>query len=156
MNKYSTKITVMNLLMLLKPHFYISKGTTVNGSISSDNSGSVNGTVNGDVTAHAQLTIERNGIINGDVLAKNVVVKGKIKGNIYCNGKVLMSKNGEVHGHIYAGEATIDKESLLKGGMAQLHAKEGDEITEQKEAAVEATAALANKPVVDETPQSWF
>jgi cytoskeletal protein CcmA (bactofilin family) len=147
----------MNLLMLLKPHFYISRGTTINGSISSDDSASIDGTINGDVTSHAQVTIEKNGIINGDVLAKNVVVKGKIKGNIYCNGRVLMSKNGEVHGHIYAGEATIDKESLLKGGMAQLHAKEADEITEQKEAAVEATAAvLANKPVVDETPQSWF
>ena len=147
----------MNFLMLLKPHFYISKGTTVNGSISSDNSASIDGTINGNVTSHAQVIIEKNGIINGDVLAKNVVVKGKIKGNIYCNGKVLMSKNGEVHGHIYAGEATIDKESLLKGGMAQLHAKEGNEITEQKEAAVEATAAaLANKPVADETPQSWF
>jgi len=147
----------MNLLMLLKPHFYISRGTTVNGSISSDDSASIDGTINGDITSHAQVTIEKNGIINGDVLAKNVVVKGKIKGNIYCNGKVLMSKNGEVHGHIYAGEATIDKESWLKGGMAQLHAKEADEITEQKEAAVEATAAaLANKPIGDETPQSWF
>jgi cytoskeletal protein CcmA (bactofilin family) len=147
----------MNLLMLLKPHFYISKGTTINGNISSDDSGSIDGIINGDVTVHAQLTVEKKGIINGEVLAKNVVVKGKVKGNIYCNGKVHMSKNGEVNGHIYAGEATIDKESVLKGAMAQLHGKEVEEITEQKEAAVEATAAiLANKPVADETPQYWF
>jgi len=147
----------MNLLALLKPHFYISKDTTVNGGISTDGNGLVDGTINGDVTTHAQITIEKSGIINGDVYAKDVVVKGKVKGNIYCNGKVHMSKNAEVHGHIYAGEATIDKESVLKGAMEQLHTKEVDEVTEQKEDAIEIAApGLADKPVADEAPQNWF
>ena len=147
----------MNLSAIFKPAFYISKGTTINGSISTDDNGNINGTINGEITSQSNLTIEKNGTVNGDVLAKNVLVKGKIKGNIYCNGKAHVSKNGEVHGHIYAGEVTIDKESVLKGGMAQLHANEATEITEQKEAAVEATTAvLANKPVASEVPQNWF
>jgi cytoskeletal protein CcmA (bactofilin family) len=148
----------MNLSILLKPGFYISKRTVVTGNISANDNGRISGIVNGDIQSNAHITIEREAIINGDVYAKNVLIKGKIKGNVQCSGKVYVSKKAEVHGNIYASEVIIDKEGLLKGSMAQLHESDNIEAaSRQEEEAIQTTAlALAEKPVADETPQNWF
>lgn len=139
--------------------FYISKHTTVNGNISSDRSGSIAGTVNGDVTINGMLTVEKGAILNGDLYAKNIVVKGVIKGNVYSEGKVYACKNSEVHGNIFAREAIIDKESLVKGALAQIQQRSiADEDAGQEEESLAETniAALAHKLLPDDPPESWF
>ncbi len=148
----------MNLLLLFKPGFLISKHTIVNGNISAGNNGRIEGTINGDIESKGHIIVKKRGIINGDVYAKSVLIKGKIKGNVQCSGKVYVSKKGEVHGNIYASEVIIDKEALLKGGMAQLRETNNIETAlQQEEEAIQTTAsALAEKPVADEVPQNWF
>jgi cytoskeletal protein CcmA (bactofilin family) len=148
----------MNLLLFFMPGFYISKRTVVNGNISTNENGRIDGIVNGDIESRAHLTIQKNGIINGDVYARDLLVKGKIKGNVQCSGKVYVAKQAEVHGNIYASEVIIDKEGLFKGGMAQLHEKDNLKISlQEEEQAIQTTASvLAEKPVVGETPQTWF
>ena len=123
----------MNLSLFFRSGFYISKRTVINGNISTNEYGRISGIINGDIESRAHLTIEKNGIINGDVYAKDILIRGKIKGNVQCSGKVYVAKQGEVHGNIYASEVIIDKESLLKGGMAQLHETDNVKIASLKE-----------------------
>lgn len=147
----------MNLLSFLLGDFYISKSAVINGNISSEKNGNIAGVVNGDVTVRGKLTVEKNGALNGDVNAKEIVVKGKIKGNIYCEGKLYACKNAELHGNIFALEAIIDKESRVKGAISQIRQKSGaGEMQLQEEIAETNIAAIANKLVPDEPPQNWF
>ncbi|MBV9963358.1 MAG: polymer-forming cytoskeletal protein [Parafilimonas sp.] len=150
---------MMNFPNSFKQRLHISKGVSINGNISTEDSGCIQGVINGDVISSAQIIIEKTGIVNGNIHAKSVIIKGIIKGNVHCPGKVYLLKNGEVHGHIYANEVSINKESKLKGGLAQLHhnTSSAEIIAEQKETAEEIIAsALADKPRTDDVPQNWF
>ena len=145
----------MNLLFFLRPGFYISKDTIIHGNISSDSNGYVAGTVEGNIDLKAHLTIEKQGVVHGDISAGNVLIKGKIKGNVQCNHKVYVSKNAEVDGNIYANEVVVDKEGVVKGRMAQLHEK-GNAGTAQDEIIKIPATPFDKKPVDDEAPQTWF
>ncbi len=140
--------------------FYISRQTIISGNISSDGDGNIAGVVNGDITIRKTLTVEKSGLLNGDVYARKVIVKGIIKGNVYCEEKIYTLKNAEVHGNIFAREATIDKESIVKGSISQIRQKTNlteDEEAEKAEAILETNmAALANKLIPEERQENWF
>jgi cytoskeletal protein CcmA (bactofilin family) len=148
----------MKLLFFQPDSFYISKYTVINGNISADRNGNIDGVINGDITIKGELTVERNGILNGDVHAKKIVVKGVIKGNVYCEGKVYACKNAEVHGNIFAEEAIIDKESLIKGAVTQIHQKTNanDDAKQQEQILETNIAVIVNKSLPDDPPQNWF
>jgi cytoskeletal protein CcmA (bactofilin family) len=145
----------MNLLFFLRPGFYISKDTVIHGNISSDSNGYIAGIVEGNVDLKAHLSIEKQGVVQGDVSAGDVLIKGKVKGNVQGNHKVYVSKNGEVDGNIYANEVVVDKEGVVRGRMAQLHEK-GNTETAGDEIIKIPTTALDKKAVDDEAPQTWF
>jgi cytoskeletal protein CcmA (bactofilin family) len=148
----------MNLLFFLRPGFYISKDTVIHGNISASTNGYIAGTVEGNIDLNAHLTVEKQGVVNGDVHAGDVLIKGKIKGNVQCNHKVYVSKNAEVDGNIYANEVVVDKEGLVKGRMAQLHEGDSPETIQktQEEIIKISAATLDRKPIDDEAPQTWF
>ena len=50
----------MNLLFFFMPGFYISKRTVINGNISTNENGRIDGIVNGDIESRAHLTIQKN------------------------------------------------------------------------------------------------
>jgi cytoskeletal protein CcmA (bactofilin family) len=147
----------MNLLLFLRPGFYISKDTVIYGNISVNGNGHIAGVVNGNINSKAYLTIEKQGMVNGDVFAKNILVKGMIKGNVQCNGKIYVSKKAEVHGNIHANEVVVDKEGLVKGRVAQLY-ETGNAETARKpeEEIIKIPSSVADEKPVDETPQTWF
>lgn len=147
----------MNLLFFLRGDFYISKPSVISGNITSAKNGSLAGTVNGDITIRGKLTIEKTGTLNGDVYAKEIVVKGLVKGNIYCEGKVYACKNAEINGNIIAREAMIDKESKVKGAISQIRRKKTEtESVPEEELAETNMTAIANKLMPDDPPQNWF
>jgi cytoskeletal protein CcmA (bactofilin family) len=149
----------MNLLYFIKPGLHVSKQTVIYGNIITDTNSYIAGTIQGDITTHATLFIEKTGVINGNAHAKNVIVRGKIKGNIHSDGKVDVKKNGEIEGHVYATEVNVNKESSLKGTIRKLQA-EGNDKSGSMEATMESeriTSLEGDMPVNDEDkPQSWF
>ena len=142
----------------MKPGLYVSKGTIIQGNITTDANASVTGTINGDIVTKATLVIEKNGLITGNVRAKNAIVKGKINGNVHSAGKVDVIKKGEVGGHVYATEVNVDDESLVKGGTTKTGAANNDGDNEKQNTASENIApVITNEPArEEEKPQSWF
>ena len=69
----------MRPLLLLNKGFYIPAGIVVTGSFVSEKEGGIEGSINGDVQVNAILTIEKKGVINGDVHAKDLIIKGQGK-----------------------------------------------------------------------------
>ena len=147
----------MNLLYFIKPGLHVSKQTVIHGNIITDTNSYIAGTIHGDITTQATLVIKKNGVINGNAHAKNVIVKGKIKGNIHSDGKVDVKKNGEIEGHVYATEVNVDKESSLKGTIRKLQVAGNDENNYAEDTIADVTPAITNEPLNDEDkPQSWF
>ena len=147
----------MNLLFFLKPGLYVSKATIVNGNIITDANVYVAGTINGDITTQGMFTIERDGLINGNVHAKNAIVKGKIKGHVQSDGKVDVIKKGEIDGNVYALEVNIDEESSVKGKTKLITANASDKLDGDTELSESITSNTSDAPAKEEEkPQSWF
>jgi cytoskeletal protein CcmA (bactofilin family) len=146
----------MKPFFLFNRRFYIPEGIEVNGNFVSEKEGGIAGIINGDVTVNAKLIIERQGIINGEIRVKDIIVKGKVNGNIHCTGKIITLKDALVSGNIYAAEAVIDKFSIVKGVFAHINLKKEN----QEDLAIEN--ASAESPVIpdnflpDEPQQNWF
>ncbi len=148
----------MRPILLLSKGFYIPAGIVVNGNFVSEKEGGIEGTINGDVQVNATLTIEKKGIINGELHAKDLIVKGHVNGNIYCEGRVCVLKDAAVEGDIFASECRIDKSSFVKGVISHINQKRepgNNAITGDASEGI-SFSLLQEKIVPEEPPQSWF
>jgi cytoskeletal protein CcmA (bactofilin family) len=148
----------MRPLFLLSKGFYIPAGVVVDGNFGSEKEGGIEGTINGDVQVKATLTIEKKGIINGDLHAKDLIIKGRVNGTVYCEGKVCVLKDAVVAGNIFASECRIDKFSIVKGVISHLNPKrESGNAIRTGDASEEIAIPLIPENIVpEEPPQSWF
>ena len=84
----------------------ITKGTTINGSIISDCSLDVMGTINGDIECLGKLTI--SGKVTGNSLASEVVVNtDRLEGSVVSEGGVKVGLGTVVIGDITAASAVF-------------------------------------------------
>lgn len=110
----------------------ITKGTTLNGSISSDGSLDVMGTINGDVECQGKLSIY--GTVTGNCMASEVFVGAKrLEGSISSEGSVKIGLGTVIIGDITAsagviagaikgeidinGPVVIDSSAVIKGNI---------------------------------------
>ncbi len=84
----------------------ITKGTTINGSIISDCSLDVMGTINGDVECLGKLTV--SGRVTGNLLASEVFINStRLDGSITSEGSVKVGNNSIIVGDIVASSVAI-------------------------------------------------
>ena len=84
----------------------ITKGTTINGSIISDCSLDVMGTINGDIECLGKLTI--TGKVKGNSLASEVVVNtNRLEGSIVSEGMVKVGLGTVIIGDVAAASAVF-------------------------------------------------
>lgn len=84
----------------------ITKGTTINGSIISDCSLDVMGTINGDIECLGKLTI--SGKVTGNSLASEVVVNtDRLEGSVVSEGSVKVGLGTVIIGDITAASAVF-------------------------------------------------
>ena len=110
----------------------ITKGTTINGSIISDCSLDVMGTINGDIECLGKLTI--SGKVTGNAMAAEVFVNtDRLEGNITSEGTVKIGLGTVIVGDITAssgviagavkgeidvkGPVVIDSTAIIKGNV---------------------------------------
>ena len=110
----------------------ITKGTTINGSIISDCSLDVMGTINGDIECLGKLTI--SGKVTGNAMAAEVYVNtDRLEGNITSEGSVKIGLGTVIIGDIVAssgviagavkgeidvkGPVVIDSTAIIKGNV---------------------------------------
>ena len=100
------------------------------GDLRSQGEVQIDGTVDGDVLANT-LTIGEKGTINGEIVADDVVVRGRINGRIRA-GKVQLAKSAHVVGEIRYNMLAIDSGAFVEG-----HCKHTDEPIETTEPRIE-------------------
>lgn len=103
----------------------ISKGCIVHGKIESDVFVRIDGHIKGDVFIGEGLIVGENGIIEGNIQVKEIVIHGIVKGTIKAESIDIKSSGnilGDLHtqtlqvetGAIYVGNVIMDKEPIGK------------------------------------------
>ena len=85
----------------------IGSGTVIEGSIRTDGSLTLYGTVYGDIAGQGDLTL--CGRVEGDVTGKNITLAGaRIKGGLSAQGALSMDQHSQVEGDIQAESVQIN------------------------------------------------
>jgi len=67
------------------------------------------GKIEGEIQTDGTLQLGNNAMINGNINAQTVVVRGKIKGDIVANDKIEIKANTELFGDIRASKLAMEE-----------------------------------------------
>lgn len=98
-----------------KESFFIPKEMVITGSVDTEMPGQVAGVINGNVFVKNKVIILKEGVINGDISAEELLVYGRINGDVLCSGKMLIQNGAVIKGNIITSEIHIEKDTIIEG-----------------------------------------
>jgi cytoskeletal protein CcmA (bactofilin family) len=102
----------------------IGRSLVIKGEISGAEALYIDGRIEGKITlTDNRVTVGRNGTVQADITAREVVVMGKVTGNIECSDRVDIRSEGVVNGNVSTTRISVEDGAVLKGGI---QVKSGD------------------------------
>src|SRR6266478_2880235 len=119
----------------------ISQGIKIKGEVTGSEDLFVDGVVEGklSLTTNSCLTVGPNGHVKADVLAREVIVRGKIEGKVTGRDKVQLWSTGQVTGEVQTDRLAIEDGALLRGKV-----EAGRQPQPSKTPEIKASAATAS------------
>jgi cytoskeletal protein CcmA (bactofilin family) len=94
----------------------ISQGIRIKGEITGSEDLFVDGPIEGKVNlANGSLTVGPNGTVKADVVAREVIVRGRVEGKISGRERVQLWSTGQVIGEVQTQRLAIEDGALLRG-----------------------------------------
>jgi len=96
----------------------IGKSLVIKGEVSGSESLYIDGRVEGSINLSGnRVTIGRNGVVNANIVAREIVVIGKVKGNLQASDRVDIRNEGSLTGDVVAQRISIEDGAFFKGGI---------------------------------------
>jgi cytoskeletal protein CcmA (bactofilin family) len=95
----------------------IAAGATVTGDISCTGVLKVEGRINGKVLSARQMMLAKDGVVDGDVSAQEVVVGGLIDGNVMASNRLELQPTAVVNGDITTKSIIVMEGARINGGV---------------------------------------
>jgi cytoskeletal protein CcmA (bactofilin family) len=129
----------------------IGRTLVIKGEISGAEALYVDGRIEGKISLpDHRVTVGRNGTVDANITAREVVVMGKVSGNIECSDRVDIRSEGSVTGDVSTVRIIVEDGAVLKGGV---EVRSGER-KQQNQAQSQAKAAEAPKPSIAEPPKT--
>jgi cytoskeletal protein CcmA (bactofilin family) len=94
----------------------ISQGIRIKGEITGSEDLFVDGPIEGKVNlANGSLTVGPNGSVKADVVAREVIVRGRVEGKISGRERVQLWSTGQVIGEVQTQRLAIEDGAVLRG-----------------------------------------
>ena len=129
----------------------IGRTLVIKGEISGAEALYVDGRIEGKISLpDHRVTVGRNGTVDANITAREVVVMGKVSGNIECSDRVDIRSEGSVTGDVSTVRIIVEDGAVLKGGI---EVRSGER-KQQNQAQSQAKPAEAPKPSVAAPPKT--
>ena len=122
--RHPTRPTVTPVIVTLPPlrlsrptpPACISQGIRIKGEITGSEDLFVDGPIEGKLNlANGSLTVGPNGTVKADVVAREVIVRGRVEGKIAGRERVQLWSTGQVIGEIQTQRLAIEDGAVLRG-----------------------------------------
>ncbi len=122
----------------------IGKSLVIKGEVTGSESLYIDGRVEGSINLPGnRVTVGRNGVVNANITAREIVVIGKVRGNLQASDRVDIRNEGSLTGDVIAQRISIEDGAFFKGGIDIR--KPGQKANgEAKETPMETAAAAAS------------
>ncbi len=94
---------------------FLGSGTVVEGTVRTTNSVRVDGKIKGKLFCKNTLTVGVNGVVEGEIEAKNAIIGGKIHGKIKVAEKLVLEAKSVLIGDLKASKLLIDEGAVFEG-----------------------------------------
>ena len=96
----------------------IGRSLVIKGEVSGSEALYIDGRIEGKISLpDNRVTIGRNGSVQANIVAREVVVMGKVNGNIECSDRVDIRSEGSVTGDVSTIRISVEDGAVLKGGI---------------------------------------
>ncbi|MCU1299951.1 MAG: hypothetical protein JWQ87_235 [Candidatus Sulfotelmatobacter sp.] len=96
----------------------IGRSLFIKGEVSGSEALYIDGRIEGKISLpDNRVTIGRNGSVQANITAREVVVMGKVNGNIECSDRVDIRSEGSVTGDVSTIRISVEDGAVLKGGI---------------------------------------
>ena len=99
----------------------IGNNSQFNGSITFTGILKISGTIKGNIEtnedADAQIILDQNGLVEGDITAPNVKLKGEVNGNVHSSTHVEIDSSALVTGNVYYDILEMHGGSTVNGSL---------------------------------------
>ena len=103
----------------------IAKGTSVKGDFTADGVVKIEGEVVGQIRAGRQVLVSREGRVEGDIYAPEVIIGGHVQGSIFADDRVELQTTGSVTGDISTRRVLVEEGSQLNGALRMAESTAG-------------------------------
>ncbi|MEX2435193.1 MAG: polymer-forming cytoskeletal protein [Balneolaceae bacterium] len=93
----------------------ISEGTTLKGTINSQNDIRVAGRVNGEAISKGKLILTSSGVVEGNVKSAEADIAGKVEGELRVSSKLILRKSAVIDGDIYTKTLVVEEGAQMNG-----------------------------------------
>ena len=101
---------------------YLGEDLHFEGTVRCTNRMVINGSVEGSVQGKAEVTVGRQGVVQGSIDCSQAVISGKVLGNLTVRNRLEISGGGRVKGEINVqpGQMIIREGAVLEGRCVAL------------------------------------
>ncbi|GAB5520274.1 MAG: hypothetical protein RhofKO_25250 [Rhodothermales bacterium] len=93
----------------------VGEGSTLEGSIQSEQDLNVAGRVKGNLTTSGRLVITASGYVDGDVKAQSATIAGEVSGTVHVKGTLTLRPTARIAADITTGSLAVDEGARFEG-----------------------------------------
>jgi cytoskeletal protein CcmA (bactofilin family) len=96
----------------------IGRSIVIKGEVSGGEPLYIDGHIEGTITfKDHRVTVGRNGVVQANISAKEVVIMGKVTGNVECSDRVDIRSEGSLTGDIHSRRISVEDGAMLRGSV---------------------------------------
>jgi cytoskeletal protein CcmA (bactofilin family) len=119
---------------------YLGPGTKVNGKLHFDAPATIEGEVDGEIVAQANITVGQQATVKGKITAASILVQGKVMADVQAEKKLEIQPPGSVVGDVITQSLVIGDGAILEGHIS-MKKTEGRVLPIRQEAKKEGAAS---------------
>lgn len=93
----------------------LSRDTEIRGSVRTQGSIRIDGTVLGDISSAKTVTIGATGMVEGNITGEDIIVAGKVKGSLTARGKISLEGTAQIEGDLNTTRLSISEGAVFRG-----------------------------------------
>ena len=97
---------------------YLGPGTKIHGKLIFDGPATIEGEVEGEIVAQANVTIGQQAVIKGKISASSILVQGKVMADVQAEKKLEIQPPGSVVGDVNTQSLVVADGATLEGHIS--------------------------------------
>ena len=96
----------------------IGRTLVIKGEVSGSESLYIDGRIEGTLSfKDHRVTVGRNGVVQANIAAREVVIMGKVTGNVECSDRVDIRSEGTLNGDVVSQRISVEDGAMLRGSV---------------------------------------